>query len=124
VASLCPAVYNISPFSSYTEIKTAVTRTGADPKIVFGIIQLSKKFISNEEEWNTISPLRLVEKASDLKSKLYLSCGLYDRYGNFEGTEQLAKQMMSKGFSVEWHPIYGGHCATDVASLTEFLVHE
>ena len=122
VASLCPAVYSISPFASLSEIKSAVTRTGADPKLVFGVLQLSKKFISNEDDWNKLSPLSLLEHTSELKSKLYLSCGLYDQYGNFEGNELLYQKMAAKGFSVEWHPQYGGHCATDVTSLAEFLV--
>ena len=123
VAALCPAVYNVSPFSTYSEIKTVVTRTGADPKIIYGILQLSKRFIASEEEWNKISPLRLIEQSNELKSKLYLSCGLYDQYGNYEGAELLAQKMALKGFSVEWHPLYGGHCAIDVSSLAEFLAH-
>ncbi|MES2802632.1 MAG: alpha/beta hydrolase-fold protein [Bdellovibrionota bacterium] len=123
VASLCPGVYNISPFSSLSEMKTVVTRTGADPKIVYGILELSKKFISTEDDWDKISPLRLVEHASALKSKLYLSCGLYDQYGNYEGNELLSQKMILKGFSVEWHPLYGGHCAIDVSSLAEFLAY-
>ncbi len=123
VASLCPAVYNMSPFSSFSEIKAGVTRTGADPKIIYGVLQLSKRFIASEEDWNKISPLRLIEQSNALKTKLYLSCGLYDQYGNYEGTELLARKMASKGFSVEWHPLYGGHCAIDVFSLAEFLAH-
>lgn len=123
VASLCPGVYNLSPFASLSEMKTVITRTGADPKIIYGILQLSKKFISTEDDWDKMSPLRLVEHTSKLKSKLYLSCGLYDKYGNYEGTELLSQKMISKGFSVEWHPIYGGHCAIDVSSLAEFLAH-
>ena len=52
---------------------------------------------------------------------LYLSNGLYDVYGNFEGTQRLADMARKRGVKTEWHPLYGGHCATDVASLAAFL---
>ena len=123
VAALCPGVYNVSPLSSFSEIKQAVVRTGADPKIVFGLMQLAKKFISTKDDWSKISPLQLIERASNPVPKLYLSCGLYDQYGNYEGVELLAQKMIQRGFSIEWHPLYGGHCAIDVSSLGEFLAH-
>jgi hypothetical protein len=51
----------------------------------------------------------------------YLSNGLYDAYGNFEGTQRLAVAARHHGIQTQWHPTYGGHCATDVASLAAFL---
>ena len=39
VASLCPGVYLDSPFSDFDKIKSAMNRTGADPKVAF--LQLS-----------------------------------------------------------------------------------
>lgn len=121
IAALCPGVYLDSPFSDLSTMRAAVKRTGADPKVVFGITQLAKKYISNDEEWNAISPISLIERAAQNYPELYLSCGLYDNYGNFEGTEALANLALKKGVKTIWHPLYGGHCVIDVASLAEFL---
>ncbi|HEX8248933.1 MAG TPA: alpha/beta hydrolase-fold protein [Pyrinomonadaceae bacterium] len=121
VASLCPGVYLDSPFSDYSTLRAGIKRTGADPKIIYGVTQLAKKYVSNDEEWNAISPISLIERADQNYPELYLSCGLYDKYGNFEGTEALADTALKKGVKTTWHPLYGGHCAIDIASLANFL---
>lgn len=121
VASLCPGVYIDSPFSDFSTMRASAKRTGADPKIAFGILQMAKTYVSNEEEWNSISPIKLIERADDKYPELYLSCGLYDKYGNFEGTDALANIAIKRGVKTKWHPLYGGHCAIDIASLADFL---
>ena len=122
VASLCPGVYLDSPFSDFEKIQVAMKRTGVDPKIAFGIYQMAKTYVSNEKEWKEISPIDLIQRANSHYPALYLSCGLYDKYGNYEGTEALAQIAHSKGVKTNWHPLYGGHCAIDISSLADFLV--
>ena len=122
IASLCPGVYATSPFSSLSTIKATLRRTGGDPKIGFGIWLMAKNHIANEWEWKRISPLELMKSANARYPALYLSNGLYDAYGNFEGSKMLADKAAQRGVSVEWHPLYGGHCAIDVSSLARFLV--
>jgi hypothetical protein len=122
VASLCPGVYLDSPFSDFNKLKEALKRTGAEPKIAFGIYKMAKTYVSNEEEWKEISPIDLIKKANIHFPELYLSCGLYDKYGNYEGTEALANLANLKGVKTNWHPLYGGHCAIDISSLADFLV--
>jgi len=121
IASLCPGVYLESPFSDYSTQRAAMKRTGADPKIIYGVTQLAKKYVSNDEEWKAINPISLIERADDSYPELYLSCGLYDNYGNFEGTEALADLAIKRGIKTVWRPLYGGHCAIDVSSLADFL---
>jgi len=121
IASLCPGVYLDSPFSDFKTMKKALQRTGADPKIAFGIYKWAKTYVSNEEEYKAISPIDLIKKANVNYPELYLSCGLYDKYGNYEGTEALANTAKSKGIKTHWHPLYGGHCAIDINSLADFL---
>jgi S-formylglutathione hydrolase FrmB len=121
VAALCPGVYVSSPFSSWTTVRADLERTGADPKIVAGVWLLGRRYVANEDEWRRFSPLHLVSRADARYPALYLSCGLYDGYGNFEGTQRLARTAAARGVTVERHPIYGGHCATDVSSLAGFL---
>ena len=122
VASLCPGVYAVSPFAPLPEIRASMERTGASPKIVVGIWRMARKYAANDAEWSRISPLSLIEPANRQYPALYLSNGLYDPYGNFEGTRALAEVAKRKGVSTEWRPLYGGHCATDIASLASFLV--
>ena len=124
VAALCPAVYRDSPFAPLGQIREAVVRTGAEPRIVFGIWQLSRRYLSSAEEWRRFSPLVLIEALAvqHARPSLYLSAGLYDRYGLYEGTERLAQRAAQRGVPTEWHPLYGGHCAIDIASLAAFLV--
>lgn len=121
VAALCPGVYASSPFSSWTTVRADMERTGADPKIVVGVWLLGRRYVANEDEWKRFSPLHLVSRAEASYPALYLSCGLYDGYGNFEGTQRLASAAAERGVAVEWQPTYGGHCATDVSSLAKFL---
>ncbi len=121
IASLCPGVYQGSPFSDYSTLRAGIKRTGADPKIIYGVTRLAKQYVSNDEEWKAINPLSLIERADQSYPELYLSCGLYDKYGNFEGTEALANLAIKRGVKTTWHPLYGGHCAIDVASLADFL---
>jgi pimeloyl-ACP methyl ester carboxylesterase len=124
VAAVCPAIYLDSPFDPLSKIREAMVRTGAEPRIIFGVWQLSRRYVSSAEEWRRFSPLALIEGAAVqvARPSLYLSAGLYDRYGLYEGTERLAKRAAQRGVPTEWHPLYGGHCATDIASLAAFLV--
>jgi len=121
IASLCPGVYATSPFASFSAIKDTLARTGGDPKIGFGIWLLARQYVADEAEWQRISPLALIRRANAQYPALYLSNGLYDAYGNFEGTQMLADSAARRGVSVEWHPLYGGHCAIDASSLAQFL---
>jgi pimeloyl-ACP methyl ester carboxylesterase len=128
VAALCPNVYQESPFAPLSQIRAAMVRTGAEPRIVFGIWQLARRYVSDDEEWRRMSPLALIEAAAmqaatqAARPSLYLSGGLYDRYGLYEGAERLAQRAVQLGLPTEWHPVYGGHCAIDIASLGAFLV--
>lgn len=121
IASLCPGVYSTSPFSSLSTINTTLKRTGGDPKIGFGIWFMAKNHVADEREWKRVSPLELMKSANAQYPALYLSNGLYDAYGNFEGSQMLADKAAQRGVSVEWHPLYGGHCAIDASSLARFL---
>lgn len=121
VAALCPGVYVDSPFASLSTMRAAMARTGADPKIAFGIWMLARRYVADDAEWQRISPLRLIERAGPRFPTLYISNGLYDAYGNFEGSQRLVDRAQQRGVRTEWRPLYGGHCAIDAASLARFL---
>ncbi|MCV2365172.1 hypothetical protein LNV23_17130 [Paucibacter sp. DJ1R-11] len=125
LAALCPGVYVDSPFASFGQLKAAVERTGADPKISFGVLRLARQHVADPAEWQRVSPLSLIERplpASSHRPQLYVSNGLYDRYGNFEGSQRLVERARALDWQTQWHPIYGGHCASDIDSLARFLL--
>ena len=122
VAALCPGVYTVSPFASLSTIRASMERTGANPKIIFGVWMMARQVAADDIEWRRMSPLHLVERATPDYPALYLSNGLYDAYGNFEGTERLAEIATRRGVKTDWHPLYGGHCAIDARSVAAFLL--
>jgi pimeloyl-ACP methyl ester carboxylesterase len=123
VAALCPAVYRHSPFAPLGELRDAMVRTGADPRAIAGIWRVSRGYVATADDWRRFSPLALIEDVGpQARPGLYLSAGLHDRYGLYEGTEHLAQRAAQRGLPTEWHPLYGGHCAIDIASLGTFLV--
>lgn len=121
VAALCPGLYSVSPFAPLAQISQAITGTGASPKIAFGVWLMARHYLADEAEWQRMSPLSLIEQADANYPALYLSCGLYDAYGNFEGLQRLMERAAIRGVETEWHPLYGGHCAIDIPSLARFL---
>lgn len=122
-AVLCPVITEQTPFSTLAEIKTFLTDTGAEPTLIFSVLRLSQTFFANVNEWNNFSPPVIVEKAEFAKDfKMYLSCGLYDKYGNYATTEKLAERLKAKGVDLIWRPLYGEHCAVDIVSIADFLV--
>lgn len=124
VAALCPVVYQDSPFASLSRMRDGLVRTGADPLTLLGIWQVSRSYVADAEAWRRFSPLSLIDNAvvQQTRPSLYLSAGLYDRYGLYEGTERLAQRAVERGVPTDWHPLYGGHCVIDVVSLGTFLV--
>ncbi|WP_201767520.1 alpha/beta hydrolase-fold protein [Sphingobium lactosutens] len=122
IAALCPGVYATSPFASLSTIRQTIQRTGANPKVIFGIWMMARKYAANDAEWQRVSPLALIERTGPAYPALYLSNGLYDIYGNFEGTQRLVDRARQRGVRTQWRPLYGGHCAMDAASVAAFLL--
>lgn len=123
VAALCPAVYKVSPFAPISELKEAMERTGAEPRIIFAITSIAKAHASSEAEWDKMAPLKLLDSVDPTESpEFYVSSPLYDKYGSYEGTEEFAIKAKQRGLKVSWHPLYGGHCAIDIISLGDFLL--
>lgn len=121
---LCPGIYKITPFAPFSEVQEFIKRTGADPKIIFGIRALGLMYVSTMDEWKQISALDLLETVDPQDMpEFYLSVGLYDKYGNYEGVEHFYNRAVQRGLKMQWHPLYGGHCAVDIPSISEFLVN-
>jgi hypothetical protein len=122
IAALCSCVYVVSPFERLSGKWDAMKRTGAVPERGIAVVLFARTYLASEEEWRRVSPLHWIENAGPDYPALYLSNGLYDGLGNFEGTQKLASLARERGVDVNWHPLYGDHCATDAPSLAAFLI--
>lgn len=121
VASLCPPITATSPFAPWKEKWEFFKRSGAEVKTMLGVMTIAQKFTGSEEGWKRLSPLDLLEIADPaVTPPIYLSVGLYDKYGNFEGAEKFAERAAARGLRVEWRPLYGGHCSIDIPSVARF----
>lgn len=122
VAALCPPIYSVSPFAPWAEKVEMVKRTGADPVTALFVFRVANSLLDNENQWKLMSPLHLLAGIETrLLPSLYVSGDLYDKYGIYEGAQAFVDQAKAKGARIEWRPIYGGHCAIDVKSLSQFL---
>ena len=123
VASLCPSIAELSPYATSAEIDNYLKKnTSAAPEDVSDLLRLGK-VVYSEQDWLRETPLQLVEKI-DLNSlpPLYINAGFSDRFGTFSGTELFSKKLLARGANLSWHPQWGGHCATDIKSVADFLL--
>lgn len=122
VAILCPAITEISPFATQAEIEKYLSTHKANPQNVKEMILLAHAFMPTEADWLKASPLDVAKTHLGPRTpSLYLSCGFYDEFGFFPGSERFAEMAWQKHARLQWRPLYGGHCATDVISLAAFL---
>lgn len=124
VGSMCPPIYkDVTPYSSFSGMAEAIQRTGAIPLKIYGVVKLAKAYAADETEWREMAPLKaLHDMDAPNDTEYYLSADLYDNYGIFEGQQEFYKVAKEKGFKIQWRPIYGGHCATDIKSISDFLL--
>jgi pimeloyl-ACP methyl ester carboxylesterase len=122
IVAQCPPIYEVSPFANWRDIRSFFRQTGADPKTILGVFGLARHFAANDAEWDRISPLKLLSEIDPQKvPEIYLTAGLYDRYGIYAGVEKFAELAKERHLKIEWRPLYGNHCVMDVASFAEAL---
>jgi pimeloyl-ACP methyl ester carboxylesterase len=120
IVTMCPPIFSVTPFSGWSAIKEFFYRTGANPKSIVAVFGLARRYATNDAEWDLIAPLKLLAESDPKKTpEIYLTSGLYDRYGIFEGAEKFAKRAEERHFRLQWRPVYGNHCALDITSLAE-----
>jgi len=121
--ALCPPLYTLSPWATLSELRGLQARTSADPRLLLGLWWLARDYVQSADDWRELSVFRLLERRDPATTApLYLSCGLYDPYGNYEGVEAFAKRAAERKLPVTFRPLYGGHCAVDVSSVAELLL--
>lgn len=132
-AILCAPMSPVSPFGPIEDLKNYAKSTVAyeyykkhDPDAVInaavGMVSIVEAFMTDEEEWQRANPLALA-KTSQSSTAIYAAVGYYDEYSAYEGNILFTQALQQAGRSVEWRPQWGGHCAMDIPSLSQFLVN-
>lgn len=123
VALLCPAVAEVGPYSGDEAIDAYVERTGADDALVANSIYLTRLFFPTRAAYQSADPLPQAAARVTAKSPpLFVSIGLQDEYGFFEGAGKLVDLVKSKGARAAYSPVQGTHCTWDWKSVSQFLV--
>ena len=121
-AALCPGIYDISLYKWTSAVTEWIQKVHADPKIIEDFVSLSRKYVSNDSEWNKISPIALLEKYPNTQTQFYLWSGINDKHGNYEGSKIFAEKAKQKGINIQWISSQGGHCTElDIPSIAKFL---
>jgi pimeloyl-ACP methyl ester carboxylesterase len=118
----CPAITDVGPFDSDTDLWAFIKRTGADPLRVLLTKIIGLYEFKNEREWLAHSAVYLADQAKVLPTKVYLSCGNKDQFGFYEGTGRVAQEVANKTEGLQYVFIPGGdHGTVDTASLANFI---
>lgn len=122
IVSLCPPVYEMSPYSGWRKMMSFAYQTGAQPQSLFTAMALGRYYFASTQEWLNFSPLEQV-RAVRFKPRqhIYISAGLRDEFGLFKGVQRLVHHLENSGGIVHWKPFSGKHCSVDIESLGRFL---
>lgn len=122
VAVICPAVADLSPWSTEDEIRDYIQRTGAQSIRVAFFMDVAANEFPTPEDWDTHNPLLLARNLTTSRSALYLSGDELDEYGFFEGAVKMHNILKSKISRYQWEPLYGAkHCAMNTKAIANFL---
>jgi pimeloyl-ACP methyl ester carboxylesterase len=122
VAILCPAVADLTPWATATEISDYVKRTGAEAARVAFFMHVAGDEFPTAADWNKSNPLLLASNFASSSSQFYLSGDERDEYGFIEGALKLDATMKSKfsNYSYETVP-NAGHCTINSHSIAKLL---
>ncbi len=119
---LCPALATISPFASLADMQAYIKRNHAKNWRVFSAMAHARFFMPTPNDWQQADVFSWLDDIDPANfPEIYISAGGHDEFGFFEGAEKFADAATNRGFSVQWNPMWGDHCAVDVSSVVEFL---
>ena len=126
VALVCPAILNLSPYASFSQVSDFVQLAqsrGTDAKRIYVLMYqiFGLGFLPNENEWSRVNIFNIVKYNIGQLPPLFISTGRSDPYGFFEGSKDFVEVMQRQNRSIQWHPVEGKHCSFDSESLNKFL---
>jgi S-formylglutathione hydrolase FrmB len=123
VALACPAITTVGPYSGADEIAAYTARTHALSNYVNNALYLSSNYYPSQEAWDRADSIALANTQITSDSPpLYISGGMQDEYGFFEGAAEFASIAASKGVSATWVPLRGRHCTFDWQGTARFFI--
>ncbi|WP_413561539.1 alpha/beta hydrolase-fold protein [Bdellovibrio sp. HCB209] len=123
VVLLCPALTVMGPFATPDEIDDYKQRTHAESLLVDSIIDISKRYIVDQADWDQHDPMKLpaIYPTEILKPLYYVSTGRGDNFGFQEGSEIFVETIKKYGFQAQWAPVYGWHCSFNRQGAADFI---
>ncbi|WP_413581501.1 alpha/beta hydrolase-fold protein [Bdellovibrio sp. HCB288] len=123
VVLLCPAVTVVGPYSTPQEIRDYIKRTRAETLLVDSLIGISRQYISDANDWDVHSALKLPERypIGMLKPSYYVSTGRGDNFGFQEGSQLFVNIAQQLGFQAHSAPVHGFHCSFDRHGVSDFI---
>jgi pimeloyl-ACP methyl ester carboxylesterase len=122
VALACPAITTVGPYDGSNAIDDYIHRTHASAGDVDEAIYVSESYFPTEADWLKAAPLTLVNNVNASFPPLYVSGGLQDQYGFFEGASQFVSAVNAHGGKANWNPLQGGHCTFDWQGTALFFL--
>lgn len=122
-ALLCPALANITPWSSSEDISAYRKRTGASWFYVNLMLQgVRESYDGDEEAFKPFNPYTRIAAHKGSFGNLYIAAETKDDFGFQEGAAYLMEAATAAGSSVEWHLRPGGHCKSQkIDEVAAFL---
>lgn len=125
VALACPALTTIGPYDGDAAIQAYISRTHAFQNNVYNALYLTSSYFPTEASWEKSAPIRLATESINPEfPPLYVSGGLQDEYGFFEGAKAFVDTANAKGAKAAWIPLQGPHCTYDWQGTALFLIAE
>lgn len=121
VAILCPPLYQISPHASWKELHQFLLDSGAQLRSLITLLGIGQYYFPTEKDWSEFSPLERLSKATAHWPQFYVSTGVRDEFGNYQGVVSLVHLLRQQGAEVDWHSNSGDHCSIDTLSLANFI---
>lgn len=124
IALLCPPLFDIHPWFNPSEMDAYIRETGASRLHIEWLMRWFRDQSKNLSHWKALDLGQLIEEhLKPGSTSFYLSCGIKDEFGFHTGTRYIASVAQERGVNATFKPTIGGHCAVDIKSLSEFILH-
>ena len=119
----CPALVNISPYSSAEELKGYQERNHVSDGTMKYLEQVGAYYWPTAEAYNGDTPLATADQRLNASyPPLHISSSDADAYGFEEGAKIFADKATAHDVTVTWQFLKGGHCTLDTGSIAQFLL--
>jgi pimeloyl-ACP methyl ester carboxylesterase len=122
VAILCPAVADLSPWSTEQEINDFIQRTGAQSIRVAFFMDVAADEFPTPLDWENHNPLVLAHNFTGSRAAFYMSGNENDEYGFYEGVGFLDGILKTKFARYQYEPLPSTkHCDMNTRAVAKFL---